>query len=55
MPRMEFEPTIPVFEPAKTFHALGHEATVIGNAILKAIILINTSECIRSWPEFFLN
>jgi hypothetical protein len=30
MPRVEFEPTIPVFERAKTGHALDREATVIG-------------------------
>jgi hypothetical protein len=31
MPRVEFEPTIPVFERAKTVHALDLTATVIGN------------------------
>jgi hypothetical protein len=30
MPRMEFEPMIPVFERAKTFHVLDRSATVIG-------------------------
>jgi hypothetical protein len=30
MPRVEFEPTIPVFERAKTVHALGRTASVIG-------------------------
>jgi hypothetical protein len=30
MPRAEFEPTIPVFERAKTFRALDRAATVIG-------------------------
>jgi hypothetical protein len=30
MPRVGLEPTIPVFERAKTVHALGHAATVIG-------------------------
>jgi hypothetical protein len=30
MPRVEFEPTIPVFERAKTVHALDRAATVIG-------------------------
>jgi hypothetical protein len=29
MPRVCFEPTIPVFERAKTVHALDREATVI--------------------------
>jgi hypothetical protein len=31
MPRVGFKPTIPVFERAKTFHALDRAATVIGN------------------------
>jgi hypothetical protein len=30
MPRVRFEPTIPVFERAKTVHALDPAATVIG-------------------------
>jgi hypothetical protein len=30
MPRVEFEPTIPVFEWTKTVHALDRAATVIG-------------------------
>jgi hypothetical protein len=30
MPRVGLEPTIPVFEPAKTVHALDRAATVIG-------------------------
>jgi hypothetical protein len=30
MPRVGFEATIPVFERAKTFHALGRTATGIG-------------------------
>jgi hypothetical protein len=29
MPSVGFEPMIPVFEPAKTVHALDHAATVI--------------------------
>jgi hypothetical protein len=31
MPRMGFEPTIPVFERAKTVHALDRAATVFGS------------------------
>jgi hypothetical protein len=31
MPRVEFEPTIPVFEREKTFHALDRAVTLIGN------------------------
>jgi hypothetical protein len=30
MPRVGFEPTIPVFERAKTVHVLDRAATVIG-------------------------
>jgi hypothetical protein len=30
MPRVGFEPTFPVFEQAKTFHASDRAATVIG-------------------------
>jgi hypothetical protein len=30
MPRVGFEPTIPVFEGAKTVHALDRAVTVIG-------------------------
>jgi hypothetical protein len=30
MPRVGYEPTIPLFECAKTVHALGRVATVIG-------------------------
>jgi hypothetical protein len=30
MPQVEFEPTIPVYERAKTVYALDHAATVIG-------------------------
>jgi hypothetical protein len=33
MPRVGFEPTIPVFEWAKTVHALDRAVTVIGNFI----------------------
>jgi hypothetical protein len=34
MPGVEFEPTIPAFELAKTVHALDRAATVIGSFIL---------------------
>jgi hypothetical protein len=30
MPQVGFEPTIPVFDPAKTVHSLDREATVFG-------------------------
>jgi hypothetical protein len=31
MPQVEFEPTTPAFEQAKTLHALNRAATVIGH------------------------
>jgi hypothetical protein len=34
MPREGFEPTIPVFEQAKTIHYLDRATTVIGNTII---------------------
>jgi hypothetical protein len=40
MPQVGFEPTIPVFEQAKTFHALDHAATVI------SVVRIDTENCI---------
>jgi hypothetical protein len=36
MPRVGFEPMIPVFERAKTVHALDRAATVIGNQVTYA-------------------
>jgi hypothetical protein len=33
MPRVGFEPATPVFERAKTFHALDRAATVIGEVV----------------------
>jgi hypothetical protein len=35
MTRVGFEPTIPVFEWAKTFHALNRATTVIGHDFLQ--------------------
>jgi hypothetical protein len=37
MPEVRFEPTIPVFEGAKTVHALDRAATVIGNYSMKTV------------------
>jgi hypothetical protein len=34
MPRVGFEPTTPVFDRAKTVHALGRAAAVIGGTTL---------------------
>jgi hypothetical protein len=41
MPQVGFEPTIAVFERAKTVHALGRAATVFGNVFLQHKIIIN--------------
>jgi hypothetical protein len=41
MPRVEFEPTIPVLERAKMVHALDRAATVIGSHPTSCSILIN--------------
>jgi hypothetical protein len=40
MPRVGFEPTIPAFEGAKTFHAIDSAATVIGDDI-NSVVEIN--------------
>jgi hypothetical protein len=40
MPPVGFEPTIPVFERAKIFHALDREATVIANDCIKTHYII---------------
>jgi hypothetical protein len=37
MPWVGFEPTTPVFEQAKTVHALARAATVIGHGILQDV------------------
>jgi hypothetical protein len=38
MPRVEFEPTIPVLERVKIFYALDHAATVIGHESINVFI-----------------
>jgi hypothetical protein len=40
MPSVRFEPTTRAFEQAKTCHALGHAATVIGCSKLVPIIVV---------------
>jgi hypothetical protein len=39
MPQVGFEPTIPVFERAKTFHVIDRAATVIGYKIFRSMKL----------------
>jgi hypothetical protein len=41
MPRVGFESTIPVFERAKTVHALDRAATVIGSVCMATLLLTN--------------
>jgi hypothetical protein len=43
MPRVEFEPTIPVFEGAKIFHVLDSTATVIGRVNIIFTFIHHTS------------
>jgi hypothetical protein len=38
MPQVGFEPTIPVFERAKTVHALDRAVTVIGSLLIYNLI-----------------
>jgi hypothetical protein len=46
MPLVGFEPTIPVFERAKTFHASDQEATVPGYFFyLSKIIAVAFADC----------
>jgi hypothetical protein len=47
MPRVEFEPTIPVFERAKTVHALDRAATMIGTNKLWSMLMSNLAHCLR--------
>jgi hypothetical protein len=56
MPRVRFEPTIPVFEGTKTFHALDRETAVISGLYLtdsnKCYIPIIHSVCLSSDLRF---
>jgi hypothetical protein len=46
MPQGGFEPTIPVFEWAKTVHALHRAATVISNAMCYTSIILHAAVCL---------
>jgi hypothetical protein len=55
MPRVGFEPMIPIFQRAKTFHALDRAATVIGKYVLIralmpyiSIIFFSKEYCLRT-------
>jgi hypothetical protein len=43
MPRVEFEPTTPIFERAKAVHALDRAATVIGHFVITVSIMASES------------
>jgi hypothetical protein len=45
MPQVRFEPTIPVFERAKTVHALDHAATVIDSFLIPALKMCFHCKC----------
>jgi hypothetical protein len=44
MPQVGFQPTIPVFERAKTVHALDRAATVIGSAGFRCRVIWKDSD-----------
>jgi hypothetical protein len=50
MPGLGFEPTIPVFERAKTVHALDCAATVIGTTLNRMV----NNELSRLWKHMFV-
>jgi hypothetical protein len=56
MPRVEFEPTVPVSARAKTIHALGRTATVTAHAELLSSNITGTTACVNSsvFPRCFL-
>jgi hypothetical protein len=56
MPRVRFEPTIPVFERAKTVHALDRATTVIGSRLMlgREIIIIIIIIIIIMAPQPFV-
>jgi hypothetical protein len=50
MIRVGFEPTIPVFERAKTVHALDRAVTVIGSEVCFSEIIVGNTLLL---PEYF--
>jgi hypothetical protein len=46
MPRVGFEPTIPVFERAKSVHALDRVATVIDTRLRVITLICSSNICI---------
>jgi hypothetical protein len=55
MPLAGFEPTIPVFKRAKTFHALDLAATVTGDTILLKATKYCTDFCVTTESGTFIS
>jgi hypothetical protein len=55
MPRVRFEPTVSVFERAKTVHALDRAANVIGILRLRSKYFSQHNVLKHSYSEFSLN
>jgi hypothetical protein len=53
MPQVKFEPTIPVFEQAKTVHALDRAASVLGMIFIIFGLNSITYPCLGSNPAAF--
>jgi hypothetical protein len=51
MPQVRFEPTIPVFEWAKTVHASDRAATVIGTGLKNKEIIKEQKPYIIEWSN----
>jgi hypothetical protein len=52
MPRVEFKPTTPVFERAKTFHALDRAATGIGTILHIPYTNLKQQNCKPKSPRY---
>jgi hypothetical protein len=55
MPRVGFEPTIPVFERAKTVHALDRATTGIGTLFIYSFIIVGITEFLGRNPSSGVN
>jgi hypothetical protein len=49
MPRVGFEHTIPVFERAKTVHALHRAVAVMGNQVILEELNMFALTCVAAW------
>jgi hypothetical protein len=53
MPRVGFEPRIPVFERTKALHALDRAATVIGTVYITTSHCVLTGSDVIQLPEYW--